>query len=231
MLTCGHVGTVLGAIERIAGEGRPVKVWVTETRPDLEGARLATWELAQHSIEHVTLPDSAVAYLLGNEAIDAVLMGAEWIAANGDSANVIGSRAAAELAAVAGRDGPVPVMVAAPVATVDLATADGAALPKELRPPRDLATFQTGFRVDRLSALNPAIDVVPADRIGALVTEVGAIDPSDADALAAAVAERDARRPALPTPWAPTAAAETPSPEGTPRGNANPVDDDDEDAS
>jgi methylthioribose-1-phosphate isomerase len=128
------------------------------------------------------LPDSAVAYLLAHERIDAVLLGAEWIAANGDTANVIGSRAVAELAAIAAPN-PVPVYVCAPTATIDASTPDGAAIPVELRPGRDLATNVTGFRPERVTAFVPANDVIPANRITGIITERGVLDPTDPGAL------------------------------------------------
>jgi methylthioribose-1-phosphate isomerase len=184
--TCGQIGTAITALGQLRAEDAPLKAWVTETRPYLEGARLAAWELGHLGVDHVVVPDNAVAYLLAHERIDAVLLGAEWIAANGDTANVIGSRAVAELAASTGSE-PVSVYVCAPAATIDPATPDGAAIPVELRPGRDLATNITGFRPDRLSALIPATDVIPAERITAIVTEQGLLDPRDGNALADAV--------------------------------------------
>lgn len=196
-LTSGMVGTALAAIQQLAGEGHPIKVWVTETRPFLEGARLAAWELRLAGIEHTVLPDSAVAWLLEHEPVDAVLLGAEWIAANGDTANVVGSRAVAELAALGLRDGvPVPVYVCAPVASIGMDAADGAAIPSDLRPGRDLATFQTGFKPPREGLLNPAIDVVPASRITAFVTEEGVLGAPFEASLSEAVRAGTARRAA-----------------------------------
>jgi methylthioribose-1-phosphate isomerase len=201
-LTSGMIGTGLAAIQQLAGEGHPIKVWLTETRPFLEGARLAAWELRLAGIEHTVLPDSAVAWLLEHEPVDAVLLGAEWIAANGDTANVVGSRAVAELASLGLRDGvPVPVYVCAPVASIGLDAADGKAIPPDMRPGRDLATFQSGFKPPREGLLNPATDVVPASRITAFVTEEGVLGAPFGKSLAEAVAASDARRPApRPTP-------------------------------
>lgn len=196
-LTCGHVGTVIGAIGLLASQGRAVRAWLTETRPYLEGARLAAWELQHAGVEHTVLPDSAVSYLLDHETIDAVLLGAEWIAANGDTANVVGSRAITEAAALAGwGSAPVPVYVCAPATTIDATMADGAAIPIELRPARDLATYQTGARNDRVNALNPATDVIRNGRITAIVTEEGVLRAPWDRSLAAAFASREARRPA-----------------------------------
>jgi methylthioribose-1-phosphate isomerase len=207
MLTCGHVGTALNALGQLQAQSVPLKAWVAETRPYLEGARLATWELRHLGVEHVVVTDTAVAYLLAHERIDAVLMGAEWICANGDAAGVIGSRAVAEMAAVAGRE-PVAVYLCAPAATIDPPTADGTAIPTELRPGRDVSAYLTGFRAERAVVLNPGLDVIPAGRITRFVTEAGVLDPADGAALAAAAAGAvavapDSSPPAVPDPAPP----------------------------
>jgi methylthioribose-1-phosphate isomerase len=196
--TGGYIGTALNGLALIAQEGRPVKAYLAETRPYLEGSRLAAWELAPTDVSVTVLADTGVAHVLDREPIDAVLLGAEWIAANGDTANVAGSRAVAELAAVA-RRGPVPVYVSAPATSIDPATADGDAIPVELRPGRELGHHLDGLRMERTSTLLPACDVVPAGRIGRFVTEVGVLAP-DAHALAGAFGERQARRPPIPVP-------------------------------
>ncbi len=193
-LTSGMVGTAINALMLRAADDPGCHVWVTETQPYLEGARLATWELANAGIEHTLLADTAVAALLDAEPIDAVLLGAEWIAANGDTANVIGSRAVAELAAGAAL-GPVPVYVCAPITTYD------PDMPRWRRPSRSTsgrhaswATYLTGIRMDRLRGYNPGADVIPARRISAIVTEMGVLSPTDGDGLRGALTERDARR-------------------------------------
>ena len=192
-MTSGVVGTAINGLMLRAGEGQKLHVWVTETRPYLEGARLATWELDNAGIEHTLLPDSAVGSLLANEAIDAVLLGAEWIAANGDTANVIGSRGVAELAATAAHT-PVPVFVCTPITTYDPGTPDGAAIPGDSRPARELGLYQTGVRMERLRGYNPGADVIPAARIGAFVTEMGVLSPGDMDIVRQAFNARAARR-------------------------------------
>ena len=195
LLSCGQVATALGAITLLASEGRELRVWVTETRPYLDGARLAAWELTNAGIEHTVLPDTAVAYLLDHEHIDAVLLGAECIAANGDTANVIGSQAVAELACRARADTQrVPVYICAPATCIDTATPDGSAIPVELRPGRDLATYQSGINPTRVNALNPATDVIPARCIEAFVTELGVLHSPTPRELAAAFAERESHR-------------------------------------
>ena len=190
-LTSGSVGTALAGIQQLGSSGQRVRVWITETRPHLEGARLAAWELRLADIEHTVLADGAVAWLLEHEPIDAVLLGGEWIAANGDTANVIGSRVVAEMAALGIRGGgPVPVYVCAPLATVDLATPDGRGIPPDMRPGRELATYGAGKLPAGGEALNPALDVVPARCITGFVTEEGVLRPPYPEALRTATAER-----------------------------------------
>ncbi len=193
-LTSGLVGTAINGLMLYAAEGVGVHAWVTETRPYLEGARLATWELTNAGIEHTLLPDSAVAALLDSEPVDAVLLGAEWIAANGDTANVVGSRAVAELAAAA--TARVPVYICTPITTYDPALPDGAAIPRDMRPSRDLGTYLTGARPERLRVYNPGADVIPANRITAVVTEMGVLPPTDGVGLRRALDERSGRRAA-----------------------------------
>lgn len=197
--TGGHVGTALNALALVAQEERPLAVWVTEGRPQLTGARLATWELLAHGIDPVVVPDAAVGYLLDTQAVDVVLMGAEWIAADGSTGNTVGSRVVAEMAAAA-RRGPVPVWVTAPVETIDPGTDDPATIPAEVRHAREALTYVAGWRPARPNALVPTIDVVPAARIAAIVTEQG-VHRADAAELAAALAARIARRPAAPPAW------------------------------
>ena len=193
-LTAGLVGTALVALSNRVAAGGAVRVWVTETRPHMEGARLASWELANLGIDHSVLPDAAVGALFEREHIDGVLLGADWIAANGDVGGVVGSRVVAGMAANAS-GGPVPVFVTAPIATLDPGTADGRAIPIDDRPVRDLQTYSTGTRLARARAWNPAADVVPAAWVTRLVTEMGVFAPGDAAGLLAALAERETRRP------------------------------------
>jgi methylthioribose-1-phosphate isomerase len=193
-LTAGMVGMALTALSNRVAAGGRVRVWVTETRPSMEGARLASWELANAGIDHVVLPDAAVGALLERERVDAVLLGAEWIAANGDTAGIAGSRVVAGMAATTSR-GPVPVIVGAPITTFDPATADGTAIPLEDRASRELQTYVTGTRLPRVRGWNPGADVVPATWIASIVTEMGVFAPTDGGRLASALEEREARRP------------------------------------
>jgi methylthioribose-1-phosphate isomerase len=188
-LSGGLAGTALSAIAQLAGEGRDLLVRVTETRPFLEGARLAAWELRNAGVAHQVIPDAAVAWLLASEPVDAILLGAEWVAANGDLSAVVGSRALGLQAAGGGADGsPVPLVVAALVATIDPGTPDGEAIPGEMRPGRELASYVNGVSSDRSNALNPAVDVVPARLVGALVTERGVLSPVDEPGVGALLA-------------------------------------------
>ncbi len=193
-LSAGLVGPALVALtDRRAGGGE-VRAWVTESRPGMEGARLASWELANLDIDQHVLPDAAVGVLLERERIDAVLLAGDWIAADGDVGGLVGSRVVAGMASMAGR-GPVPVFVAAPIATFDRGTPDGDAIPVEERPGRDLQTYATGTRLARARAWTRGNDVVPAAWIGRIVTEMGVFEPSDVDGLSAALVERESRRP------------------------------------
>jgi methylthioribose-1-phosphate isomerase len=152
----------------------------------MDGARLASWELRQAGIEHKVIPDSAVAWLFEREPIDAVLIDAEWIAANGDSGAVIGSRAIAAQAAAVGHEADRTrprVIVCGLCAVIDPATPDGAAIPVELRPARDQAAYLAELSIRGSDALVPASDVIPVEAISALVTERGVLVPPSAEAI------------------------------------------------
>jgi methylthioribose-1-phosphate isomerase len=197
-LACGQFGTALGVVQVAHNHERRLHVYVDETRPYLQGARLTAWELDQAGIPHTLIADVAAGWLLANGMVDAILVGADRIAANGDTANKIGTY---PLAVLAARHG-VPLFVIAPISTVDLATPDGRAVTIEQRPPSEVLLFR-GQRVAplRTGALNPAFDVTPAELISAIVTEEGALRPPYAASLAAAVAARASRRvPPAPFP-------------------------------
>ena len=199
-LACGQFGTALGIVQAAVHAGREIHVHVDETRPLLQGARLTAWELEQAGVPYTLVADGAAGSLLASGAIDAVLVGADRIAANGDAANKIGTY---PLAALAARH-RVPFYVCAPLSSVDLETADGSAIPIEERDASELLEFG-GVRVTPPGATvwNPAFDVTPADLISAIVTEQGALIAPFGPALAAAVAARHARRAAeAPAPVA-----------------------------
>ena len=168
-LATGGWGTALGVVRELRDRGAQPTVWVPETRPLLQGARLTAWELGADGIEHRVLPDAAVASVLARGEVDAVVVGADRIAANGDTANKIGTYALAVLA----HHHDVPFVVAAPRTTIDPATPDGAAIPIEQRPAGELGdAVAAGSPV-----ANPAFDVTPAALIGAIVADDGVHRP------------------------------------------------------
>lgn len=160
-LATGGYGTALGAVRLGWERGIVGHVWVDETRPLLQGARLTAWELERLGIPFSVIADSAAAGLMAAGEVDVVLTGADRIAANGDTANKVGTYG---LAAVAGRHG-IPFVVVAPTSTVDSATAAGTGIPIEERSPAEVS--------ERFPARNPAFDVTPAALITAIVTERG----------------------------------------------------------
>jgi len=190
-LACGQFGTALGVIQVAHNHERRLHVYVDETRPYLQGARLTAWELDQAGIPHTLVADVAAGWLMANDMVDTILVGADRIAANGDTANKIGTY---PLAVLAARHG-IPFYVVAPTSTVDLSTPDGAAIPIERRAPSEVLLFRgQPIAPQRTGAVNPAFDVTPAELITAIVTEEGALRPPYGDSLRAAVEARTARR-------------------------------------
>jgi methylthioribose-1-phosphate isomerase len=160
-LATGGIGSALGAI-RVAWErGLATHVWVDETRPLLQGARLTAWELEQLEIPFAVIADGAAASLMMSGDVDCVLTGADRIAANGDTANKVGTYGLA----VAAAHHDVPLYVVAPTSTLDPTAAGGADIPIEEREPSEVSA--------RFPARNPAFDVTPAELITAIVTEEG----------------------------------------------------------
>jgi methylthioribose-1-phosphate isomerase len=201
LLTSGQVGTGIAALQLLAAEGRALKVWVAESRPRLEGARLASWELRTAGIDHTVIADAAVAWLFARERIDAVLMAADWIAADGDAVALIGSRTTAEMAALGLHgDGPTPVYVCAPVLTIGPATFRATSVPIELRPGREVASDHGAPPNRGRSVDNPAVELVPSGRIAAFVTEEGVLRAPFEPSLAGAVGRRAARHRARRAP-------------------------------
>jgi methylthioribose-1-phosphate isomerase len=194
-LACGQFGTALGVVQAAHHAGRAVHVWVDETRPYLQGARLTTWELAQAGVSHTLLPDVAAGSLLAAGEVDVVLVGADRIAANGDTANKVGTY---PLAVLAARHG-VPFYVCAPTSSVDLATADGSAIPIEERRPDEVLEFR-GVQIapPGTEVRNPAFDVTPAELITGIVTEEGVIGPPFEAGLRDATEAASARWAATP---------------------------------
>jgi methylthioribose-1-phosphate isomerase len=171
-LATGGQGTALGALREAWTQGLVRHVFVDETRPLLQGSRLTAWELEADGIPHTVVADAAAGSLLASGEVDCVLVGADRIAANGDTANKIGTY---PLAVVAARHG-VPFYVVAPTSTIDLETPSGAEIPIEERDPAEVTA--------RFSARNPAFDVTPAELISAIVTEAGVHRAPYAESLA-----------------------------------------------
>jgi methylthioribose-1-phosphate isomerase len=160
-LATGGYGSAVGALRAAWERGLLAHVWVDETRPLLQGSRLTAWELEAAGIPHAVIADSAAASLMAAGEVDCVVTGADRIAANGDTANKIGTYSLAVLAAHHG----IPFYVVAPTSTVDAETPTGADIPIEERSGAELTT--------RFTARNPAFDVTPAELITAIVTEHG----------------------------------------------------------
>jgi methylthioribose-1-phosphate isomerase len=164
-LATGGYGSAVGALRAAWERDLLAHVWVDETRPLLQGSRLTAWELEAAGIPHTVIADSAAASLMAAGEVDCVVTGADRIAANGDTANKIGTYSLAVLAA----HHELPLYVVAPTSTIDLATPDGASIPIEYRAGEELTS--------RFPARNPAFDVTPAELITAIVTEHGVRSP------------------------------------------------------
>jgi len=171
-LATGGYGSAVGALRAAWERGLLESVLVDETRPLLQGSRLTAWELEAAGIPHAVIADSAAAAMMAGGEVDVVVTGADRIAANGDTANKIGTYSLAVLAHHHG----IPLYVVAPTSTVDLATATGDEIPIEERDGAELST--------RFNARNPAFDVTPADLISAIVTEDGVHRAPYAESLA-----------------------------------------------
>jgi methylthioribose-1-phosphate isomerase len=176
-------GTALGVIYAKHAAGEPVEVLVTESRPLRQGARLTTWELAASGIDVQLLTDSAAAAALATRGVDAVIVGADRIAANGDTANKVGTRA---LALAAAHEG-VPFYVAATLNAVDLDTSKGGDIAIEERDGDEVRGVGPGAVPATISVWNPAFDVTPADLIAGIITERGVLHAPYPDSLRAAV--------------------------------------------
>ena len=176
-LATAGFGTALGVIRAGMAEGRIARVYAGETRPWLQGARLTVWELQQDGIDATLIADSAAAHLMKTGAVQWVVVGADRICANGDTANKIGTYQLA----IAARHHGVKFMVAAPSSTVDLDTADGEAIEIEQRDPGELHGVG-GVRTvaEGIAAWNPVFDVTPGSLIDAIVTEKGVVERPDA---------------------------------------------------
>ncbi len=171
LASCGY-GMALGVIRSAVEQGKRILVYADETRPFLQGARLTAWELMADHIPTTVICDNMAASLMRQGRIQAVVVGADRIAANGDTANKIGTYNLAILA----REHGIPFYVAAPWSTIDLATPTGDSIPIEERPAREV-THHAGKQVtpDGVGICNPAFDVTPAKYIAAIITERGVL--------------------------------------------------------
>jgi methylthioribose-1-phosphate isomerase len=179
-LATGAYGTALGVIRAAWEAGKRFSVWVDETRPLLQGARLTTWELGKLEIPYTLIPDGAAATLMHQGKVDLVILGADRIAANGDTANKIGTYSVAVLAHHHG----IPFYVAAPLSTFDFSIPDGDHIPVEERAAEEV-THLWGQPVAPAGApaLNLAFDVTPHDLIAGIVTEKGIMEPPFSSSL------------------------------------------------
>ena len=183
LATAGY-GTALGVVRAAVEAGRSVSVLADGTRPFLQGARLTAWELQRDGIPVTVITDNMAGNLMARGEIDLVIVGADRIAANGDTANKIGTYGVAVLA----REHGIPFYVAAPLSTIDLATPTGAEIPIEERGRAEVA--QIGDRMlvpEGVPVRHPAFDVTPARLVTAIVTEAGVARPPFAESLAALV--------------------------------------------
>jgi methylthioribose-1-phosphate isomerase len=173
-------GTALAVIFAAAAQGKRLQVYADETRPLLQGARLTTWELVQRGIPVTLICDSMAGWVMREGRVQAVITGADRIAANGDTANKIGTYSVALLARAHG----IPFYVAAPSSTFDLSLSSGTAIPIEQRP-ADEVTHGLGRQTapENVDVYNPAFDVTPAEHIAAIITERGVIRPVNSEAI------------------------------------------------
>ena len=179
LATAGY-GTALGVVRGAVEAGRHPFVWVDETRPVLQGARLTAWELAREGIPHTVIADVAAASIMARGEVDLVVVGADRIAANGDTANKIGTYGVAVLANAHG----VPFYVAAPLSTVDFTLPNGDRIPIEERDPREVTEVgATRLAPEGIQVYNPAFDVTPAPLIAAIITERGIAQPPYEESL------------------------------------------------
>ena len=183
-LATAEYGTALAVIFAAHESGKRIKVFADETRPLLQGARLTAWELAQRGVDVTLICDSMAAQVMREGRVQAVVTGADRIAANGDAANKIGTYGVAVLAAAHG----IPFYVAAPSSTFDLSLESGDSIPIEQRDPREVTHgFGRQTAPDGVQVYNPAFDVTPARLIRAIICERGIIDPVTTARIAAVI--------------------------------------------
>ena len=180
LATAGY-GTALGVIRSAFSDGKNVSVISSETRPVLQGARLTTWELQRDGIPVRLITDGMAGYLMRGGMIDSVVVGADRVAMNGDTANKIGTYSLSVLAKHHG----IPFYVAAPTSTIDVKCASGEDIPIEQRSPEEVTHVNRRRISAEVEAINPAFDITPGENIECLVTEVGIFRKPYAESLAA----------------------------------------------
>ena len=179
-LATADYGTALAVIFAAVENGTALRVYADETRPLLQGARLTAWELQRRNIPVTLICDNMAAQVMKEKKVDLVVVGADRIAANGDTANKIGTYGVALLA----RAHSIPFYVAAPSSTFDLTLADGSSIPIEQRDPREVTHgFGRETAPAGIDVYNPAFDVTPADLIAGIITERGVIRPVDTETI------------------------------------------------
>ncbi len=187
-LATGGYGTALGVITASHGQGKISQVWVDETRPLLQGARLTAWELERLEIPYKLVTDSSVGALMSRGLVDRVVLGADRIAANGDVANKIGTYTVAVMA----NRHDVPFYVAAPLSTIDLDTPTGSDIPIEERDADELRrVFEAKISPADAPAMNFAFDVTPNELIAAIITDVGVLRAPYTESIAKAFEGHD----------------------------------------
>jgi methylthioribose-1-phosphate isomerase len=173
LATAGY-GTALGVIRALKESGKQVEVWVNETRPFLQGARLTIWELKKEKIPATLVTDNMAGYLMQEGKVDAVVVGCDRVAANGDVANKIGTYGIAVLA----KRHDIPFYVAGPTSSIDIDCASGKDIPIEQRDPTEVShIFGRALAPKGVRVFNPAFDVTSQDLVSALITEKGVIHP------------------------------------------------------
>jgi len=181
-LATSDYGTALAVVFAAHEQGTTVRVFADETRPLLQGARLTAWELQRRGIPVTLICDNMAAQVMREGKIQMVVVGADRIASNGDTANKIGTYGVAVLARAHG----IPFYVAAPSSTFDLSIPDGFAIPIEQRDPREVTHgFGRQTAPDGVDVYNPAFDVTPAELIAGIITEKGVVRPVDSDTIRA----------------------------------------------
>lgn len=179
LATAGH-GTALGVIRSAVESGKKISVIADETRPFLQGARLTSWEMVQEGIPTTLISDGMAGHMMATGCIDAVVVGTDRVAANGDVANKIGTYMVAVLA----HRHQIPFYVACPMSTIDMSTASGAEIPIEERDQQEVLGF-AGIRTaaEGVSIRNPSFDITPAELVTGIITEYGLIDRPDTEKM------------------------------------------------